>query len=103
MPNPIEESAVLLERLHALVADGINPFPSAPARTAPVAMPLGRFDDLVASGEAVTLAGRLRSVRGHGGAAFADLEDGSGKIQIHCKQDVLGAARYELFSTRLDR
>jgi len=102
MPNPIEESAVRLERLHALVADGINPFPSASARTATVAMTLGRFDELVASGEAVTLTGRLRSVRGHGGAAFADLEDGSGKIQIHCKQDVLGAARYELFSTRLD-
>lgn len=39
-----------------------------------------RFDDL--EGQEVRLAGRIMARRGHGKAAFADLRDGTGQIQL---------------------
>ncbi len=45
------------------------------------------------------LAGRLTARRGHGGAAFLDLVDRSGKIQLHAKRDVLGGDSFELLTS----
>ena len=42
------------------------------------------------------VAGRLIARRGHGKAAFLDLRDGSGQIQLHAREDVLGAEAFEL-------
>lgn len=71
-----------------------------------------RFDvshhaaELIAMGDAVTeepgervhVAGRLMTRRGHGKAGFGHLLDGSGRIQVYFRNDVLGDAfaRYEL-------
>ena len=35
--------------------------------------------------------------RPHGGSTFADLQDGSGRIQLMARRDALGEARYEAF------
>ncbi len=40
--------------------------------------------------EQYRLAGRLTGRRGHGKAAFLDLTDRSGQIQLHARKDVLG-------------
>lgn len=45
----------------------------------------------------VTVAGRLMAVRGHGKAAFAELMDLAGKIQIYFRKDVLGDEKYAQF------
>ena len=71
-----------------------------------------RFDvthhaaELLAKGDAVTetpgervqVAGRLVARRGHGKAGFGHVLDGSGRIQVYFRGDVLGEAfaRYEL-------
>ncbi|UCH35638.1 MAG: lysine--tRNA ligase [Armatimonadota bacterium] len=47
-------------------------------------------------GQRVRVAGRLMSLRQHGKAAFADLADISGSIQIYAKLDDLGAEQYGL-------
>ncbi|MGE5553468.1 MAG: lysine--tRNA ligase [Betaproteobacteria bacterium] len=47
----------------------------------------------------VRLAGRLMALRLHGKAAFANLQDGSGQIQLYAKVDVLGKEAYELFAS----
>ena len=49
-------------------------------------------------GEHVRVAGRLVARRGHGKAGFGHLLDGSGRIQVYFRSDVLGDAfaRYEL-------
>jgi lysyl-tRNA synthetase class 2 len=101
--NPMEERAVRLEKLQAAYAAGINPYPAKVEPTVTVQGIHERFDELSASGESVTVVGRLRSVRGHGGACFADLEDGGHKIQLHLKSDALGAGKYEGFERLVDR
>ena len=42
------------------------------------------------------VAGRIVARRGHGKACFLDLRDGSGQIQLHAREDLLGAEAYEL-------
>jgi lysyl-tRNA synthetase class 2 len=41
------------------------------------------------------VAGRITARRGHGGAAFLDLRDGSSQIQVHAREDVLGKEQFE--------
>jgi lysyl-tRNA synthetase class 2 len=41
------------------------------------------------------VAGRLAARRGHGKAAFLDLADRSGRIQLHAREDVLGEQEFE--------
>ncbi|MGI5839889.1 MAG: lysine--tRNA ligase [bacterium] len=53
-------------------------------------------------GKAVRVAGRVMSRRGHGKAAFADLRDLSGKIQIYLREDTIGAEQYDVFSHLID-
>ena len=42
------------------------------------------------------VAGRIAARRGAGKAAFLDLVDRSGKIQLHARVDVLGRERFDL-------
>ncbi len=50
------------------------------------------------SEDAYRVAGRIAARRGHGKAAFIDLVDGSGKIQLHSRTDVLGERSHELLT-----
>ncbi len=45
--------------------------------------------------EAHRVAGRVSARRGAGGAAFLDLDDRTGKIQLHARLDVLGTEAFE--------
>jgi lysyl-tRNA synthetase class 2 len=45
----------------------------------------------------VRVAGRIMAIRAHGRASFADVEDGSGQIQIYVKQNDVGEGAYALF------
>jgi lysyl-tRNA synthetase, class II len=45
------------------------------------------------------VAGRIAARRGAGKAAFLDLVDRAGKIQLHARVDVLGPERFELLTT----
>ena len=43
-------------------------------------------------GERVRVAGRLVARRGHGKAGFAHVLDGSGRVQVYFRSDVMGDA-----------
>jgi lysyl-tRNA synthetase class 2 len=45
----------------------------------------------------VALAGRIKSLRRHGGGSFIDLEDKSGKIQLWITVDTVGKEVYDMF------
>lgn len=49
-----------------------------------------------------SIAGRLTAIRGHGKAAFADIEDSTGKIQLLIRLDVTGEKNFDIFK-HLDR
>lgn len=70
------------ETLRKLREKGIDPYPARSGVTHAVSGVLASFEALVASRERVTLGGRLLALRNQGGILFADLNDGSGKLQL---------------------
>lgn len=101
----IDEELVRRERLQALRDAGIDPYPAHAHRTHTVQAFLAVFETLAAEGEAstpVTLVGRLRTIRKHGGLTFAHLEDGTGSIQIALRRDTYGEEGYGFFHKTVD-
>lgn len=86
----------------ALRDRGIDPYPSSTHRTHRIADAQTDFDALVSSGESVVFAGRIMSLRRHGGSTFADLFDGSDRIQVFFSRDALGEDSYVLLSDTID-
>ncbi len=85
-----------LESLSRIRAGGMNPYPHVyhPSHTISQARAAsGQNDDAPGS---MSLAGRVMGRRSMGKMSFLDIRDGSGKIQLSLRQDVLGAKRYGL-------
>jgi lysyl-tRNA synthetase, class II len=91
-----ELSQVLLDRrrkLDELRAAGVDPFPHAFAGVQPIAEVKAPHESLPAGEETdarARIAGRLAARRGQGKAAFLDVVDRTGKMQLHARADVLG-------------
>jgi len=92
-----EESSELLatrrRKLEALREAGIDPFPHAFPGVTPIAEVKAPHEGLEPGQETdvrVRVAGRLHARRGGGKAAFLDLDDRSGRIQLHATVDLLG-------------
>jgi lysyl-tRNA synthetase, class II len=86
------------QKLERLRAEGVNPFPHEFEGVVPIASIHAAHADLGEGEEtevAYRVAGRLAARRGHGGAAFIDLDDRSGRIQVHARKDVLGDESFE--------
>ena len=80
-------------KLDRLRAQGIDPFPHEFDGVVPVSAvheAHGRLEAGEETDAAYRVAGRLAARRGHGKAAFIDLIDRSGRIQVHAREDVLG-------------
>jgi lysyl-tRNA synthetase, class II len=96
--GPSDLLAARRAKLDRLRAEGIDPFPHDFPGVEPIAGVAARHADL-APGEETTdshrVAGRLAARRGQGRAAFLDLVDRSGRIQLHARVDVLGDERFE--------
>jgi lysyl-tRNA synthetase class 2 len=98
----LEEEIVRRQKAERLREAGLDPYPAASRRSATCLQAATRFDEWSAEGRKIVLAGRLRAVRAHGGAAFADLTDESGKLQLHLKEDVVGAESFKRFADFID-
>ncbi|MBK5110064.1 MAG: lysine--tRNA ligase [Thermoleophilia bacterium] len=87
------------QKLDRLRAAGIDPFPHDFAGREEIASVLSGHGDLEPGTETDSVhrvAGRVIARRGHGKAAFIDLRDSTGQIQLHAKADVLGDAAFSL-------
>ena len=94
--SPIADRRAKLERLRA---EGIDPFPHEYAGVVPIATVHERHDGLAPGAEtedSYRVAGRLTARREAGKAAFLDLVDRSGRIQLHARADILGRERFDL-------
>ncbi len=91
-----EESELFRERKakrEAYLKEGRAPYGGRFLPVEPLEGILSRFEE----GRKVRVAGRLMARRSHGKSTFSDLKDGSGKIQLYAKEEVLGAKEYERF------
>ncbi len=86
------------EKLERLRDSGVEPFPHAFEGREEIAMVRDAHEGLEPGEETESrhrVAGRITARRGHGKAAFLDLRDGTGKIQLHSRADVLGEQAHE--------
>jgi lysyl-tRNA synthetase, class II len=96
--QPSELLATRRRKLEALREEGIDPFPHAYPGVRPIAEVKAPYEALPAGEETedrVRIAGRLAARRGQGKAAFLDLVDRSGRMQLHARLDVLGEEALE--------
>ncbi len=87
------------QKLAALEAAGINVFPARFPVDGTLQQTRALHDaatdeQLQETAPTVRLAGRLVGVREHGKSAFGDIDDGTGKLQCHARQKVLGEDRF---------
>ncbi len=103
MPNnQTSERQDRLNKLEKLKQIGINPYPAKTKRDKQIAQVLSDFAALEKKKLSINLAGRLKSLRGHGNLTFAHLEDSSGKIQIAISKKEIGAEPYKIFDQLID-
>jgi lysyl-tRNA synthetase class 2 len=100
---PVAEADLLAsrrEKLDRLRAQGIAPYPYRYPRTHTVGEVRAAFGSLgphQRTGAEVSLAGRLVALRRMGKAAFGNVLDRSGRIQVYAATDGLGADAYGRF------
>jgi lysyl-tRNA synthetase, class II len=91
-----------IKKLNAIRSVGVLAYPSKTKRTYTCAQALKDFSKLAKKKKQIVLAGRIMSIRQHGGIVFFNIEDGSGKIQISFKKDHLGEKSFQFFIDNLD-
>lgn len=101
MPSLDELKKVRLQKLKSLQDAGLLAFPAKTKRTHTVQEALMLFGKVFKS-KNIVLAGRILAMRGHGGATFLDIQDGTGKIQGLIKSDKLGEKGYKFFLDHFD-
>ncbi len=98
----LDEASVRREKLEKLRALGINPYPSSTERDTTIVEAIENFDTWSTEAKSLVLAGRLFTIRVHGGMMFADLVDSTGKIQIAFKEDDIGTEIFAQFRDLMD-
>ncbi|HEY4509862.1 MAG TPA: lysine--tRNA ligase [Candidatus Paceibacterota bacterium] len=91
-----------LRKLERIQSAGDLAYPAQLKRTHTVAEALKDFAKLSKAGKEIILAGRIRAIRGHGGATFLNVEDGLGNIQAYLKKDRVGEKLYDFFMETFD-
>jgi len=109
-PNALEEQR--LAKLERLREAGLEPYPRRVERTHTIAEAVAAFEASEAaagSEEAtsqepsqITLTGRLLSIRDMGKTVFANLEDGSGRVQLFLRREEVGEESHQIFRKLID-
>lgn len=102
MGEILETDPILVrkKKLEKLIESGEEPYKKRFERTHIISSVREKFGEIspgTETGEVVRIAGRLMNFRHHGKATFADLQDGSGRIQLFASVNVLGESFYEKF------
>lgn len=91
-----------LKKLEILKSRNINAYPARTKRTHSLTDALASFQALEREGSTIVVAGRVMIVRGQGAIMFADLFDGTEKMQAVFKEDVLDPEQFALFKDVID-
>jgi lysyl-tRNA synthetase class 2 len=90
-----DQEAARLDKLRGLQAAGFDPYPARVRRTHTIAQARDLYDGGQAGEQEVTVTGRIKRMRIMGKMSFADLEDGTGTLQIVLRKDNLPAEVYD--------
>ena len=90
-----------LAKITRLKEAGMEAYPARTARTHTIGEFLENHGALEKNSEQVILAGRVMSLREHGGSLFVDIFDGT-KGQCYVQRDKLGESAYDLFTGTTD-
>lgn len=85
-----------------LVAAGMDPYAADSFRTHTVKAVRETFDDLSDAEQEVVIAGRVMSLRRHGGSVFVDIYDGTSKMQVFLSRDAIGKKLFDLLNDAID-
>jgi len=100
--SDLEIRKTRLGKLEKLKKSGENPYPEESKRTRRVKEALEDFDNLSKRKELVVLAGRIFTIRKHGGLTFVHFGDGSAKIQAFFGKNKVGHKAYSRFLDNFD-
>jgi lysyl-tRNA synthetase class 2 len=91
-------------KLEDLRKAGIDPYPARAHRTHTAAQAIAALENTTEHDAPVevSVVGRLVSIRVMGKSSFAHIEDGSGRIQLYLRRDLLGEDPYAMFRQNLD-
>ncbi|RME55766.1 MAG: lysine--tRNA ligase [Caldilineae bacterium] len=96
--NLSDQEQSRLQKLEALRAAGIEPYPARVKRTHTIAAARALWNEEGADGaqsqQTVSVAGRLKAIRVMGKVSFADIDDGTGQIQLLLRRDSLPEGWY---------
>lgn len=98
----VSERADRLAKLDKLKELGINPYPAKSNKQFSNAYVIDNFDKLKDEDKEITVAGRIRAIRGHGNLSFAVLEDESARIQAILSKKDMGEEIYKTFGKYID-
>ena len=85
---------IKLEKLEKIKNSGMETYPEKCERSMTNAEAIDKFDGIK---DEIHLVGRVKSFRPMGNAAFAHIEDGSGKIQLFLGKQNLDGGKFDLF------
>lgn len=91
-----------IKKIETLKKSGFSAYPVQTKRTNTILAVLNDFDGISKKQEEIFLVGRIKAQRVHGGAQFLDIEDGTGKIQVHLREDKVGEKGYSFFTDNFD-
>ena len=91
-----------IKKIRILDEAGIEVYPARSNRDTTIVDFLGRFELAEAVDAPSTLAGRLMSLRGQGGIAFADLFDGTARVQLVLQKADVDQKTFSLWRDAVD-
>jgi len=80
-------------KAEALKAKGVVLYPSQSSKYVSIGQVLVDFKE----GQKLAFCGRITAKRSHGKAAFLDLRDSTGKVQLYIKKDIVGEDNFFIF------
>lgn len=91
-----------IKKRELLRAAGMDPYTASSFRTHEINSALQDFETLSDDETTITINGRVLSIRRHGGSCFADLDDGTARIQVFFSRDVIGKRLFDLLNETID-
>ncbi|MFH1171702.1 MAG: lysine--tRNA ligase [bacterium] len=97
-----EQIAARQKKRSSLEDAGIEVYPARAPRTASLSDLRHEIDRESEKRTTISVVGRIRSIRSHGGSTFLTMTDEEGEMQILLKKDELGEGEYERWTKNMD-